>query len=108
APDHDPAAIDSSHEAAVVRVTSSDGLAGYGEAAAPPRAVKALVEEPASWAWDRSIRELLIGEDPADSRALWRKLYDGRWWSGRAGVGHVALGGIDMALWDLAGKIAGV
>jgi L-alanine-DL-glutamate epimerase-like enolase superfamily enzyme len=108
ASDYDPAAIDNVHEAAVVRVTSDDGVTGYGEAGAPPRAVKALVDEPASWAWDWSIRDLLVGEDPSDPRALWRKLYDGRWWSGRAGIGHVALGGIDMALWDLAGKLAGV
>ena len=107
-PDYDPASIDNAHEAAVVRIISDDGLVGVGEAAASPRAIKALIDEDTSWAWSRGIRELLVGEDARDPRALWRKLYDGTWWWGRAGLGHVALAGIDMALWDLAGKAAGV
>ena len=70
--------------------------------------MKAFIEERGSWAWERSIRDVLVGQDLSDPRALWRQLYDGTWWSGRAGLGHVALGGIDMALWDLAGKTAGL
>lgn len=51
---------------------------------------------------------LLLGEDPREVRALWEKLYrqpEIRW-VGRAGITHLALGAIDIALWDLKAKLA--
>jgi L-alanine-DL-glutamate epimerase-like enolase superfamily enzyme len=36
-PDYDPAAIDNTHEAVVVRIESDDGHVGVGEAAGSPR-----------------------------------------------------------------------
>jgi L-alanine-DL-glutamate epimerase-like enolase superfamily enzyme len=107
-PAKDRRAADQTHEAALVRVTSSDGLVGIGEAAASPAVVKAFIDEPTSFAWSRSIADILIGEDPRDPRALWRKLYEGTVWSGRVGLGHIALAGVDMANWDLAAKAAAV
>lgn len=107
-PAKDRRAADQTHEAALVRVTSDDGLVGIGEAAAAPAVVKAFLDAPTSFSWSRSIADILIGEDPRDPRALWRKLYDGTFWSGRVGLGHIALAGVDMALWDLAGKATGV
>ncbi|MCC6223584.1 MAG: mandelate racemase/muconate lactonizing enzyme family protein [Thermoleophilia bacterium] len=108
APAGDDRVIDSTLDTALVRVTSEDGLTGFGEAGARSAAVRAFIEERGSWAWDRSIHGLLVGRDCSDPRALWRELYEGTRWSGRAGLGHVALGGVDMALWDLAGKAAGL
>ena len=53
---------------------------------------------------------LLIGEDPREVRALWEKLYHRSeiYWVGRAGITHLALGAIDIALWDLKAKEAGL
>jgi L-alanine-DL-glutamate epimerase-like enolase superfamily enzyme len=61
---------------------------------------------------------LLIGEqlsgDPllasAEIRSLWEKLhkYSPIYWVGRAGITHLALGAIDVALWDIAAKRAGL
>ena len=53
---------------------------------------------------------LLIGEDPREVRALWEKLYNQSeiYWVGRAGITHLALGAIDIALWDLKAKEAGL
>lgn len=50
-----------------------------------------------------SFGPLLIGEDPREVRALWEKLYyrSEIYWVGRAGITHLALGAIDIALWDL-------
>lgn len=49
---------------------------------------------------------LLIGEDPLATRALWEKLHKQSeiYWVGRSGITHLALGAIDIALWDLKCK----
>ncbi len=106
-PARDRRAADQTHEAVLIRVTSDDGSVGIGEAAGSPSVVKAFIDEPTSFSWSRGIADLLIGEDPRDPRRLWTKLYEGTVWSGRVGLGHIALAGVDMALWDLAGKVAG-
>ncbi len=51
---------------------------------------------------------LLVGEDPREVRALWEKLYRQSeiFWVGRSGITHLALGAIDLALWDLKAKAA--
>jgi L-alanine-DL-glutamate epimerase-like enolase superfamily enzyme len=51
-----------------------------------------------------------IGADPREIAALWEKLhkYPPIYWVGRAGITHLALGAIDIALWDLTAKHAGV
>ncbi|MDQ3794143.1 MAG: mandelate racemase/muconate lactonizing enzyme family protein [Actinomycetota bacterium] len=101
---------DNRQQAALITVRTDAGLAGYGEANANPAAIKALIESEYTLpgGWDDGIKDLLIGEDPSDPRALWTKLVGSTFWSCKTGLGHVALAGIDMALWDLAGKIRGV
>ncbi len=56
-----------------------------------------------------SFGPLLIGQDPREVRALWEKLHKQSeiYWVGRAGITHLALGAIDIALWDLKAKDAG-
>lgn len=101
---------DAQEETVLVTVRVDDGTVGYGEAVARVQAVKAVVESQteAEGGWDCGVRTLLLGEDPGDPRRLWRKLRDNTFWSCRSGIGHVALAGVDMALWDLAGKLQGV
>jgi L-rhamnonate dehydratase len=50
---------------------------------------------------------LLVGEDPLDVERLWQKMYRGLIYVGRRGIALHALSGIDIALWDIAGKAAG-
>lgn len=101
-------AADQTHEAALVRITSDDGHVGIGEAAVSPPVVKAFIDEPTSFSWSRSVADILIGEDPRDPKTLWAALCEGTVWSARVGLGRIALAGVDMALWDLAGKALGV
>jgi L-alanine-DL-glutamate epimerase-like enolase superfamily enzyme len=53
---------------------------------------------------------LLIGEDATAHAALWTKLarYPALQWVGRAGITHLALAAVDVALWDLRAKEAGL
>lgn len=55
-----------------------------------------------------SFGPLLLGEDPREVLALWEKLHKQAeiYWVGRAGITHLALGAIDIALWDLKAKEA--
>ncbi len=98
---------DNRQQAALITVRTDAGLAGYGEANANPAAIKALIESEYTLpgGWDDGIKDLLIGEDPSDPRALWTKLVGSTFWSCKTGLGHVALAGIDMALWDLAQRL---
>ena len=53
------------------------------------------------------LTEMLIGADPSDVEGLWEKMYRGSAMTGRRGLGICAIGALDMALWDLRGKVEG-
>ncbi|MHC4401543.1 MAG: mandelate racemase/muconate lactonizing enzyme family protein [Planctomycetota bacterium] len=69
-------------------------------------------------ATDRLIRDciahtfgpLLVGEDPREVGHLWQKLdaFPAVRWVGRAGITQLALAAVDIALWDLKAKAAGM
>ncbi|MEV4539605.1 enolase C-terminal domain-like protein [Asanoa sp. NPDC049518] len=85
----------------VVRVdTSEDGLYGLGCATFTQRAgaVAAVVEH---------IAELIVGRHPADIEDITRMVHLSSYWR-NGPVLNNALSGVDMALWDIAGKRAGM
>jgi L-rhamnonate dehydratase len=53
------------------------------------------------------LRETLLGRDPADIAGHWERMYRATLPFGRKGLALMALSGVDLALWDLAGKAAG-
>lgn len=56
---------------------------------------------------DTVLRGVLIGAEPSDIEGLWEKMYRATLPFGRKGLPIMALSGVDLALWDLAGKAAG-
>ena len=83
----------------VVRVESDAGVAGlgYGGGGGPGAAVV-----------NEHLRELLIGrriDDVGDIRETWDHLYFKSLPYGRKGIPVMALSGVDLALWDLLGKV---
>jgi D-arabinonate dehydratase len=56
----------------------------------------------------RNLRALLLGKNPLHTEALWRLMHDATWRQVRGRFGRMCLCAVDMALWDLKGKIAGV
>ncbi|MGN6548695.1 MAG: mandelate racemase/muconate lactonizing enzyme family protein [Pararhizobium sp.] len=90
-------------EALLVKVhTDEPGLFGWGESAmwGGPHAVSAAVIE-------QEIEPLVVGEDPRAIEYLWEKVYQETYYHGRKGILLSCLSGIDIALWDILGKIAG-
>jgi L-alanine-DL-glutamate epimerase-like enolase superfamily enzyme len=89
-------------ETLFVRVATDDGIVGWGEAygfAASPVTATAL---------ERVVGPLCVGREIGDDiAAFMRDLQRALHGMGRSGPVFYALAGIDIALWDIAGKVAG-
>lgn len=107
-PDLDPLACDSAQDAALIRVETDEGIVGIGEVDATPHVVRAFLEAPSGHSFAMGMRDLLLGEDPREVRALWHKVYEATLMSARRGMGIHVLGGVDVALWDVFGKAVGL
>jgi len=93
-----------SENTVVVKVTDENGLYGIGEADGSPSVVKAYSELETEHFQLTNICEVAIGRDPIEFKAIWDDMYDKSKWVGSRGLGIFAMSGIDMALYDLAGK----
>lgn len=82
-------------------ITDQPGLYGWGEATLEwhTRSVVGAIED---------ISQLLIGEDPRRIEYLWQMMYRQHFWHGNGIVRGTAISGIDLALWDILGKIHNV
>jgi len=84
-----------------VKVETDEGLHGIGEASLSGRSL-AVVE-----VLSRHLKPLLVGQDATRIEHIWQDIFRGTFWRGGP-VLQSALAGIDIALWDLAGKALGV
>lgn len=82
----------------LVEVECSDGTVGWGECLGPARPNAAVVAAYAGW---------LIGQNPLETERHWATLYNALRDQGQRGLTVTALSGIDMALWDIKGKVLG-
>jgi galactonate dehydratase len=82
-------------------LTDQDGLFGWGEATLEwhTRAVVGAIED---------IAQLVVGEDPTRIEHLWQMMFRQHFWHGHGIVRATAIAGIDLALWDILGKVAGL
>ena len=109
----DPAyAIDatsSAQDTIVVEIETDEGLVGIGETDLNAWIARACIEAPGTHTMDRGLKQMLIGRTlDEDPEALWQELYVGTCMTGRRGGLVHALGALDIALWDLRGKAAGI
>ena len=85
----------------LVEVRTDAGITGLGECLArfAPTAYAEMIE--------RLLKPLLVGADALAIQGLWRRMQ--RALSGRSGGMLIeAMAGIDIALWDIAGRVAGL
>ena len=89
------------HTFCLVEIETDEGLVGLGDAFCwwCEHAVSNMLE--------RHLAPQLIGQDATRIGAIIDTLSRSMAGTGRAGVGNYALSGIDIALWDLAGKRSG-
>ncbi len=82
-------------------LTDQSGLWGWGEATLEwhTRSVVGAVAD---------LAELVVGEDPRRIEHLWQIMHRQHFWHGNGIVRATAISGIDVALWDILGKIHGV
>ncbi len=100
-------ASDSAQDTVVIEIGTDEGITGIGEVDASPSVIKTFIDAPSSHDISKSVKKLLLDENPLDIERIWRKLYEKTLMAGRRGAGVNVIGGIDMALWDLAGKFYG-
>jgi galactonate dehydratase len=80
-----------------LKIYTDAGITGVGECSGWPRVVERAVQD---------LSTLLVGEDPRDIERLWQKMFGAIMGHGMTGVvGAGAMSGIDMALWDIKGKV---
>jgi len=90
--------------ATLVEVKTDAGLTGWGEAFAQGLEAPGI----AAAVIDKALRPLIIDEDPTDTEVLWHRMYSMTRDYGRKGSVIAAISAVDTALWDIAGKAAGV
>ncbi|WP_292215222.1 mandelate racemase/muconate lactonizing enzyme family protein [Mesorhizobium sp.] len=83
----------------ITRVTTDAGIVGEGFAYTTGiggSAILALIDD--------YCRTMLVGQDPRQIERLWSFLYGQLHRGGTGGINTLALGAIDIALWDIAAK----
>ena len=86
----------------LVIVTTDEGIVGYGEAGFSAEyfpTVGPIVND--------QLGPMITGRDPLEIGGLWQEMFEATHMWGRRGIETYALSGIDMALWDILGKVAG-
>ncbi|MDV7144048.1 mandelate racemase/muconate lactonizing enzyme family protein [Tropicimonas sp. TH_r6] len=87
----------------LVEVETDEGVTGWGECFGPGTialANKGIVEQ--------VIQPMILGMDPLDRDVIWHKVYNLMRDHGQKGMPMQSLSGVDIALWDIAGKVAGL
>src|SRR3984885_12631965 len=84
-----------------LKIITADGVYGLGDATLNGRelAVRSYLED--------HVVPCLIGRDAHRIEDIWQYLYRGAYWR-RGPVTMSAIGAVDMALWDIKGKLAGL
>lgn len=99
--------FDGSYDNCVLLVHTDEGLTGIGETESMAPAIQAIVNGPSAHNHAQSLKDVLIGCDPSNPVELWQRMYESTDYVGRRGLVMHAIGGVDLALWDLRGKIEG-
>jgi len=80
----------------VVEVEADNGVVGFAVSTGG---------EPAAWIVEHHLSRFLIGAPAADIETIWDQMYLSTLFYGRKGLALLAISCVDLALWDLLGKL---
>jgi L-rhamnonate dehydratase len=80
----------------VVEIEAEDGTIGFAVTTGG---------EPAAFLVEKHFARFLEGRSPADRETIWDQMYFASQYYGRKGLVVNALSGVDLALWDLIGRL---
>lgn len=83
----------------IVKITTSDGQYGWGEGYGPANVLEAGIN---------LLKPMVIGKNPLENEVIWSDMYRKTLDFARRGILVASMSAIDVALWDLKGKILGL
>ncbi|WP_298493866.1 mandelate racemase/muconate lactonizing enzyme family protein [uncultured Algibacter sp.] len=83
----------------VVKVTASDGTYGWGEGYGPAAVLEAGI---------KLLEPMVLGHNPLENEVIWNNMYRKTLDFARRGTLVASISAIDIAIWDLKGKILGL
>ncbi len=98
------AAADGTQDTCLIRIDTDSGMSGWGEVDSYPTAVKAVVDAPMSHSNCSGLARVLVGMDPLAIDVCNHRMRVATNYYSSGGVAVHAMAGVDMALWDIAGK----
>lgn len=81
----------------VVKITTSNGIVGIGNAGLCPDITKKII--------DTKLKPLLLDENPINTEYLFNKMYRSTVAYGRKGAVLAAISAVDISLWDIKGHV---
>lgn len=86
-----------------VEVRTDEDVSGWGEiTTTTPTANRGIA------AMVRQVSDLLVGDDPARIEDTWHKVFRAFTYTGSRGAGTNVVSAVDIALWDIRGKVLGL
>lgn len=101
------AACDGTQDTCLIRVDTDEGISGWGEVDSCPSVIKAIVDAPLSHQICNGLRNTLVGTDPLAIDVCTSLMEQATNYYGRAAAATHAIAGVNVALWDIAGKACG-
>ena len=101
------AACDGTQDTCLIRVDTDEDITGWGEVDSAPTVVAAIIEAPLSHQIANGLANSLVSLDPLALDVCMEAMSQAANYYGRTGAGSHAMAGINLALWDIAGKACG-
>lgn len=83
----------------LVKITASDGTIGWGEGYGPAAVIESGIN---------LLRPIIINQNPLENEVIWNQMYRKTLDYARKGVLVASMSAIDIAIWDLKGKLLGL
>ena len=95
---------DSAQDGIIIRISTDEGITGYGEVDSAPWVIREIINSPISHRTCQGLANVVVGRDPFDYKKIWDDMFLHSNFYGNRGAAIQAMSGIDIAIWDVLGK----